>query len=48
MDLLKLLDGLDSYISVCSSGLRTLKEVCIGISEACSVNLQEGSSPGIG
>lgn len=41
MDLLKLLDGLDSYISVCSSGLRTLKEVCIGISEACSVNLQE-------
>jgi hypothetical protein len=41
MDLQEILGSLDRYISLNVSRLRTLKELCIGISEARSVNLQE-------
>lgn len=41
MDLSKILSGIDDYISVSKSGLSTLKQLCIGLYEAGTVNLQE-------
>ena len=41
MNLLELLNGLDEYISVSKHSLSTLKQLCIGLYEAGTVNLQE-------